>query len=104
MQVECKLGLAREEFDSIPPQTHRTSRRLRRPSAVGVDFVEYRTTPLKCRHQQPRAKQRGIKLNAVLPAVGPSCNTNSSRPTFRRTSALVTEWSQNCGHFDKLSC
>src|SRR5579872_1241620 len=103
MQGECKLGLAREEFDSIPPQTHRTSRRCVDPP-LWVDFVEYRTTPLKCRQQQSRAKQRRIKLNAVLPAVGLSCNTNSSRPTFRRTSALVTEWSQNCGHFDKLSC
>src|ERR1700756_3028212 len=23
-------------------------------------------------------------------------------PTFRRTSVLVTEWSQNCGHLDKF--
>jgi hypothetical protein len=29
---------------------------------------------------------------------------NISTPTLRRTSALVTEWSQNCGHLDKLSC
>ena len=27
-----------------------------------------------------------------------------ARPTLRRTSALVTEWSQNCGHLDGLSC
>ena len=27
-----------------------------------------------------------------------------TRPTLRRTSALVTEWSQNCGHSAKLSC
>src|SRR5437870_885828 len=26
------------------------------------------------------------------------------RPTLRRTSALVTEWSQNWGHSAKLSC
>jgi hypothetical protein len=25
-------------------------------------------------------------------------------PTLRRTSALVTEWSQNWGHSAKLSC
>src|SRR5439155_11770675 len=25
-------------------------------------------------------------------------------PTLRRTSALVTEWSQNWGHFVELSC
>jgi hypothetical protein len=27
-----------------------------------------------------------------------------SDPTLRRTSALVTEWSQNWGHSAKLSC
>ena len=26
-----------------------------------------------------------------------------SLPTLRRTPALVTEWSQNCGHLDELS-
>src|ERR1700737_5656150 len=26
------------------------------------------------------------------------------QPTLRRTSALVTEWSQNWGHLDELSC
>ena len=25
------------------------------------------------------------------------------KPTLRRTSALVTEWSQDCGHLDTLS-
>ena len=29
---------------------------------------------------------------------------NCSRPTLRRTSALVTEWSQKWGHSDELSC
>jgi len=29
---------------------------------------------------------------------------NISTPTLRRTSALVTEWSQNWGHSAKLSC
>src|SRR5260370_21507614 len=28
----------------------------------------------------------------------------ASKPTLRRTSALVTEWSQNWGHAAKLSC
>ena len=27
-----------------------------------------------------------------------------NQPTLRRTSALVTEWSQKIGHLDKLSC
>jgi len=36
------------------------------------------------------------KLIAVLISKG-------FKPTLRRTSALVTEWSQNCGHLDKLS-
>ena len=33
-----------------------------------------------------------------------SCGPDPSNyPTLRRTSALVTEWSQNCGHLDTLS-
>jgi len=42
--------------------------------------------------------RRGVELFAVDANCthyhGISCNPNSSRPTFRRTSVLVTEWSQ----------